>query len=895
MPRPQKRSGARHQKIDIAQVETVEDRVLLSAVSSVGDLTEFAPIDGVGNNVENPELGSTDTPLIRQTSVGYADGLGTPAGEDRPSPRAISNAVASQTGSTINDRHLTDYVWVWGQFLDHDISLTELADPLEPYPIKVPTGDSLFDPFGTGTAQIDLSRSIYEIDGNGIRQQINQITTYIDASNVYGSDIDLANELRTFSGGKLKTSEGDLLPYNVNGFHNGGGESPEFFLAGDIRANENAVLTSIHTVWVREHNRIADELARQDRSLSDEELYQQARAIVTAEIQAITFNEFLPALLGENAIDDYQGYDPNVDPSIANSFSTAAYRLGHSLLSSELQRLNNDGSVADEGNIELRDAFFTPSVVGDNGIDSLLVGASFQLAQELDSQVIDDIRNFLFGPPGAGGFDLASLNIQRGRDHGLADYNQTRIDLGLSPVTSFADVSSDPDTQAALASVYENVDQIDLWVGGLAEDHLPGSSVGELLNTILVDQFERLRDGDRFWYQNIFTGGLLEEIESTTLADVIERNTSAAGLQDNIFFSRTLQNSTQLENLRNEPIPSQRMDRDFKIVVTGDFDGSATEQGVHDDLFLWNPRTGTNRIILGNGAIRTNPISPQAINGNDFRTVVGGNFDNTGGSDLFFWNPSTGRNRIVHLDSGSFGQLSTVVETNIVAPTAINGNAYQEVVKGDFDQGGVEDLFLWNPRTGGNRLIRLDAGSTSESTVTREIQTNVISPQAINGNDFQEIFVGQFAAGGSDDILFVNLQTGRNRVAELTPSTPGGSVISGAISTNVIDSTAINGNAYTHVSIGDLNQDGVDELFAWNSRSGANRLCLINNNDPTLDQVFDEVVDSGFINGNDFDQLLSLRMSDDDEIGDALFFCNSITGRNRMVYNGFDGMRPFGS
>ncbi len=895
MLRPSKRSGARLHQIAIAQVETFESRVLLSAVSSVGDLTEFAPIDGVGNNESEPDLGSAHTPLLRDTSVGYGDGLSTPAGDDRPSARTVSNAVASQTESIVNDRHLTDYIWVWGQFLDHDLSLTETADPPEPFFIDVEAGDPQFDPFGTGQVQIALTRSIYEIDGNGIRQQINEITTYIDGSNVYGSDIARANELRSFSGGRLKTSEGDLLPYNENGFPNGGGESADFFLAGDVRANENAALISIHTVWVREHNRIAGELAQNDPSLSDEELYQQARAIVTAEIQAITYNEFLPALLGENAVNEYTGYDSDVDPSIRNIFSTAAYRLGHSLLSSELQRRNNDGSVADEGNIELRDAFFSPAVVGENGIDSLLVGASYQLAQELDSQVIDDVRNFLFGPPGAGGFDLPSLNIQRGRDHGLPDYNQVRIDLGLAPVTSFADISSDPAVQAALASVYQNVDQIDLWVGGLAEDHLPGSSVGELWNTILVDQFERLRDGDRFWYQNIFTGQLLDEIESTTLADVIERNSTAAGLQENIFFSRAFQNSSQMDHLRDEPVPFQRMDRDFEIVVAGDFDGSSTGLEMHDDLFLWNPRTGTNRVILNNGAVRTNPIPPQAINGNDFRTVIVGNFDNTGGSDLFFWNTQTGRNRIVHFDAGNVGQLNTVVETNVVAPTAINGNAYGEIVSGDFDQGGADDLFLWNSQSGRNRLVHLAPGATETSTVSTIIQSNVIAPTAINGNDFQEIYAGQFVANGGDELLFVNLNTGRNRVVEFTASTPGQDVISGAITTNLIDSTAINGNAYTHVSIGDLNRDGVDELFAWNSQTGANRLCLIDRDDPTIDRVFDEMVDSSFINGNDFDQLLSLTMSDDDEIGDVLFFCNSLTGRNRMAYNGFDGMQPFGN
>ena len=89
-----------------------------------------------------------------------------------------------------------------------------------------------------------------------------------------------------------------------------------------------------------------------------------------------------------------------------------------------------------------------------------------------DTMVIDELRNFLFGPPGAGGFDLASLNIQRGRDHGLADYNSVREAYGLPRAVGFEDVSLDPGVQERLAAAYGDVDAVDLWVGGLAEDAL---------------------------------------------------------------------------------------------------------------------------------------------------------------------------------------------------------------------------------------------------------------------------------------------------------------------------------------------------------------------------------------------------------------------------------------
>jgi len=337
------------------------------------------------------------------------------------------------------------------------------------------------------------------------------------------------------------------LPFNETGLENAGGTSASLFLAGDVRANENVALSSMHTIWVREHNRIATELAAENPLASDEELYQQARSIVAGELQAITYNEFLPALLGFDALSTYNGYDSTVDPGISNIFSTAAYRFGHSLLSPVLQRTDSAGNQAIEGDLALQAAFFDPAELIDHGVDSLLRGAATQLAQELDNQVVDDVRNFLFGPPGAGGFDLVSLNIQRGRDHGLPDYNQARIDLGLSPVSDFSEITSNQELAEALRETYGDVNNIDVWVGGLAEDHLPGSSMGELFSTIIVDQFERIRAGDRFWYENVFSGEQLESIRNTTLADVIQRNSGVTGLQENVFYAAQVE-FVNLEN-----------------------------------------------------------------------------------------------------------------------------------------------------------------------------------------------------------------------------------------------------------------------------------------------------------------------------------------------------------
>lgn len=459
----------------------------------------------------------------------YGDGVWTPGGVDRPSAREISNALAAQDEELPNDRQLSAFIYAWGQFIDHDVDLTEppTADR-EEYNVSVPVGDVMFDPDSLGGQWINLSRSRYDATtGTSVdnpRQQINEITAWIDGSMVYGSDQATADSFWTFVGGQLATSDGNLPPTDEAGY----------FLAGDVRANENVELTSMHALFVREHNWWADQIARQNPGLGDEEIYQQARAIVIAEIQSITFNEFLPALLGPSAIGAYQGYDPTVDPSIANEFSTAAFRL-HTLINDDIEFFGNDGrAVAEE--VELADAFFNPALLRETGADSILKYLASTTTQEVDLQTVDGLRNFLFGQPGQGGFDLASLNIQRGRDHGLADYNSVREAYGLPRVTSFAEISSDPEVQQTLEALYGSVDNIDLWVGVLAEDHLPGSSVGELSQTIIADQFERLRDGDRLWYENIFSGRQLRQIENTTLADVITRNTTVNNLQKNVFF-----------------------------------------------------------------------------------------------------------------------------------------------------------------------------------------------------------------------------------------------------------------------------------------------------------------------------------------------------------------------
>ncbi len=522
--------------------------VALIAGMALPAFAEDRTYDSTGNMLG--DLGAAHTNLRRDSSIGYADLTWTMARPGVTGARHVSNAMASQTGSVLNDRMMSDMVWQWGQFIDHDIDLTPAAG------LEIANIDTTGDPSFPGTP-IGFSRSIWDpttgdSPGNP-RQQVNVITSFIDSSNVYGSDAHRANGLRAGVGGRLATSAGDLLPFNTGSLENdngpAGGPDADFFVAGDIRANEQAGLTAMHTVWVREHNHWADRIAAETSLSSDEEIYQAARKIVNAEMQAITYNEWLPALTG-TTLDPYAGFSFAVDPSISNEFSTAAFRIGHSMLSSELQRMDDTGATIGDGNLALQSAFFNPDNISDVGIEPYLKGLASQAAQEIDNMIVDDVRNFLFGPPGAGGFDLAALNIQRGRDHGLADYNTMRQDYGLSAISDFTDITSDTAVSDALASVYGSVDEIDPWIGMLAEDHVAGSSMGELMQLIILDQFERLRDGDRFFFLNpddpMNLGSLLDDLgmtmgdmDNTTLSEVLTRVTGYNSFQSNVFFIPT--------------------------------------------------------------------------------------------------------------------------------------------------------------------------------------------------------------------------------------------------------------------------------------------------------------------------------------------------------------------
>ncbi|MFN7736433.1 MAG: peroxidase family protein [Pirellula sp.] len=552
------------------QLESLELRQLMASdlpgVLKPGSFETYS-VNGTGNNLAQIEWGSTDEQLLRLASPQYSDGISSPGGTNRPSAREISNMVSDQGSSgMVNQGRMSAFAYAWGQFIDHDLGLTPTGNS-EKLSIAIPKRDPYFDPTGTGTKTMSLDRSTVAA-GTGTstsnpRQQLNALTAWLDGSMIYGSDAATAKSLRTMVDGKMKLAGDGMLPLN-NSQNFPSGTVPMFngsptltsdqmFAAGEVRANENIELSSLQTLFVREHNRWATILKTKSPSLTDEELYVRARAIVIGELQSITFNEWLPSILGPNAIGPYRGYNPGTNPQLSNEFATAAFRFGHSLLSDEIGFLDSNGNAMAE-DVALSDALFNPVLLQKFGLEPILKYLASDSASELDTKAVNSVRNFLFGPPGAGGLDLVSLNIQRGRDHGLASYNAVRTSLGLPKVNGFAEITSDVAMQSKLKTLYGTVDNMDLWVAILAEDHVPGGNLGSTGTKIIASQFERIRNGDRFWYQRSFSGAMLNEIQRTRLSEVIARNTSLKNVQPNVFvFNPRIEGMVIAELPRSNP------------------------------------------------------------------------------------------------------------------------------------------------------------------------------------------------------------------------------------------------------------------------------------------------------------------------------------------------------
>jgi peroxidase len=567
--------------------------------SSPQNEVQFRTIDGSNNNLADPTMNQTGTDFARVAPANFSDGISamTPG----PNPREISNILVTQADTGEDGPHLVDdngvplsgMMYAWGQFVDHDLDL-EKGGTTTDISITVPADDGFLPPGST----IPLTRVAID-PATGVpghpATAINTITGWLDGSQVYGSDAATAASLRT-ADGHMKTSAGNNLPIDPQS---------GMFLAGDVRAQENPDLTALQTLFVREHNYQVDQLHKEHPNWSGDQLYEMAKAITTAEMVNITYSEFLPHLLGKDAIQPYHGYDPTVDARISEEFEGAAYRFGHSIVSDEISAISNIGAFTSEQT--LAESFFEdPATFSATGADGLLRHLSGDLANPLDTHLVDGLRNLLVDPPD--GVDLAAINIQRGHDLGLGTLNQTREALGLTPYTSFDQISSDPATAAALEEAYGSVDAIDLWTGGLAEDHVAGSVIGPTFGRIIGDQFTALRDGDQYYFENQnFDQQTLNEIKGTTLSDLILRDTDTTAMQDDAFVA-TERHSGTLGGV--DPTGEEAAEGMAQLVIGSPGKDTLTGGDLDDTLVAaagkqtMTGMDGADTFVIGEGRIR---------------------------------------------------------------------------------------------------------------------------------------------------------------------------------------------------------------------------------------------------------------------------------------------------
>lgn len=531
----------------------------------------YRKIDGTCNNLENPIWGSSFTPFRRLLPHMYSDGVSafrrSVDGSELPSARLISstlNVHHDRQSSCFSILHMT-----YGQYLDHDLTATPLVkglngssipcctpevqkDPELHHPacatINIPQDDPLYAAYGITCMEFVRSLPCPKC-GFGPREQINDLTSFVDGSAVYGSQLitsDLHDDLRTYKDGLLKmqvTNEGEEMLAASEDRNDSCNIENQFedgrfcFKTGDSRVNENVLLVLLTTLWARLHNYLARDLKHLNPHWDDTRLYEEARRIMAAMFQHVTYNEFLTGVLGTALMTGLglapqkdgahtTNYNPNVHPAISSEFATAAFRFGHSMVTTDIFNVEVNGNTKAT---ELSSTFFNPFDMYYPGTNyRLLRGGMKHHAGEVEFSFTDQISGKLFRNERQYGLDLIALNIQRGRDHGLSNYVSVRQACGLSEVTVFSDLKKDmrAETIALLQGLYRYVGDIDLFVGGLSERPLPGAQVGPTFACIIADQFLRLKIGDRFWYEyrdspGAFTTDQLRMVHGVSLARII--------------------------------------------------------------------------------------------------------------------------------------------------------------------------------------------------------------------------------------------------------------------------------------------------------------------------------------------------------------------------------------
>ncbi|KAM9351638.1 dual oxidase 2 [Symphorus nematophorus] len=509
--------------------------------------------------------------LVRLVPARYSDGVYQPVHEpQQPNPRRLSRVLTRGPSGLPSTRNQTVLSVFFGYHVTFEIFDSRTPGcPPEFMNIPVPKGDPVFDPTATGNVLLPFQRGSWDKESgqspSNPRTPVNLVTAWIDGSSIYGPSTSWSDSLRSFSGGLLTSGSEWNMPTQTTGRSfmwsaadpSTGDHGPEgLYVLGNAWANENMFTAAEGIIWFRYHNYVASKLHEEHPEWSDEKLFQNARKTVVATFQNIALYEWLPAYLGDKKLPPYPGYQKFVDPGISPEFQAAAIRFGITMAppgvymrdrTCHFQKIVNvDGSFSPA--MRLCSSFWkrqSVNVKTGQDVDYLLMGMASQITEREDNVVVEDLRDFMYGPLRFTRSDLVAMTIQRGRDFGLRSYTEVRKALDLPPIKTFEDInpklySTNPQLLHDVAELYNrDITKLELFPGGLLES-LDGP--GPVFAAIILDQFERVRNGDRFWFENkqngLFTDEEIQMIRNVTYHDVLVAVTSAeaADIQNNVFF-----------------------------------------------------------------------------------------------------------------------------------------------------------------------------------------------------------------------------------------------------------------------------------------------------------------------------------------------------------------------
>ncbi|XP_041465121.1 dual oxidase 2-like [Lytechinus variegatus] len=589
-----------------------------STICSDSEFMERHEINGWYNNRADPKIGSYETRLLRRLPVGYPDGSYSPAGPNRPNPLTISNLLMKGNSGIRSQSSKTALLAFFAQHVMHEIvDGSTTGCPVEWMNMDIPEElRSMYD----GAKIMPYRRGLYDPDtgqSSAIpREQMNILTPWIDGTGIYGPNRVWESEMRAYENGRLKGElrkqegkEDEEFPArNYAGFpltnhapakDHKVYDAERLFLVGNPHSNENPALLSISVLFWRWHNvwadRVADECTNHTR---DDVIYDIAKKWVTATYQKIVFYDFLPAFLGMDPSEmdeyNYKGYKPYLNPGVSNEFEATAMRYLQTLIPPGIAlRKNNNGSceveVTEDGypGLRLCNTFWDGnSFLLKYGLDDIILGLASQWAEEDDNIVVEDLQGYFYGPIyGFTRSDQVANTIQHGRDHGLPDYNTARRALGLQPlnITQLRDRCESQNCKIS-DEVFDNLtvlydgrdDDIDMFIGGMLETTSDGP--GELFKHLILDQFLRIRDADRFWFENkdngLFTEDEIEYIRSVTLWDVIINTTDIPDtmLQRDPF--KLTANDSCFSNVENASLKDKDLEPCVPLIIYDYFTGS---------------------------------------------------------------------------------------------------------------------------------------------------------------------------------------------------------------------------------------------------------------------------------------------------------------------------------